>query len=59
VSDEHLDLRLTPLDPRRPAPDMLEDLLTGIEGCFLLWQESAAVDTCSWTKKTRKGRTSC
>jgi hypothetical protein len=41
ISDEGLDFRLTPLDPRRPAPDMLEDLLTAIHGCFLLWQEYA------------------
>ena len=31
--------RLTPLNPQRPAPDLLEDLLWGIWGCFLLWQE--------------------
>lgn len=43
VGDEGLELRLTPLDPRRPAPDLLEDLLTGIEGCFLLWRESSDV----------------
>jgi hypothetical protein len=41
VGDEALELRLTPLDPRRPAPDLLEDLLTGIDGCFLLWREYA------------------
>lgn len=39
VGDEDLELRLTPLDPRRPAPDLLEDLLKGIDGCFLLWRE--------------------
>lgn len=39
LGDEALELRLTPLDPRRPAPDLLEDLLTGIAGCFLLWRE--------------------
>lgn len=41
VGDEALELRLTPLDPRRPAPDLLEDLLAGIDGCFLLWRECA------------------
>jgi hypothetical protein len=41
VDDEALELRLTPLDPRRPAPDLLEDLLTAIDGCFLLWREYA------------------
>jgi hypothetical protein len=39
VGEETLELRLTPLDPRRPGPDLLEDLLTGIAGCFLLWRE--------------------
>jgi len=39
VGEEHLDLRLTVLDPRRPARDLLEDLLTGIDGCFTLWRE--------------------
>ncbi|MEU7096438.1 hypothetical protein [Kitasatospora aureofaciens] len=34
-------IRLTPLDPRRPAHDLLEDLLTGINGCWLLHQEYA------------------
>jgi hypothetical protein len=33
--------RLTPLDPRRPAPDLLEDLLTGIRGCWLVYREYA------------------
>jgi SAM-dependent methyltransferase len=32
-------LRLTPLDPQRPARDLLEDLLTGIHGCWLLYDE--------------------
>lgn len=27
------------LDPARPGPDLLEDLLTGIWGCFLVWSE--------------------
>ncbi|MER7007789.1 hypothetical protein ABT297_32760 [Dactylosporangium sp. NPDC000555] len=34
-------IRLTPLDPQRPARDMLEDLLTGIHGCWLLYNEYA------------------
>ena len=34
-------VRLTPLDPQRPARDMLEDLLTGIQGCWLLYYEYA------------------
>ncbi|WP_395293803.1 hypothetical protein ACF9IK_09495 [Kitasatospora hibisci] len=36
---EDTGLRLTPLDPRRPAPDLLEDLLAGIHGCWLLHEE--------------------
>lgn len=34
-------IRLTPLDPRRPARDMLDDLLSGIRGCWLLYHEYA------------------
>ncbi|WP_405589987.1 hypothetical protein [Streptomyces sp. NBC_01190] len=37
-------LRLTPLDPRRPARDLLEDLITGIHGCWLLYNEYAEDD---------------
>ncbi|MFF4343072.1 hypothetical protein ACFY00_24475 [Kitasatospora sp. NPDC001540] len=33
-------VRLTPLDPKRPARDLLEDLLTGIHGCWLLHNAS-------------------
>ncbi|MCX4690272.1 hypothetical protein OG401_39315 [Kitasatospora purpeofusca] len=36
---EDTGLRLTPLDPKRPAPDLLEDLLAGIHGCRLLHEE--------------------
>ncbi|WP_457033178.1 hypothetical protein [Kitasatospora sp. P5_F3] len=36
-----VELRLTPLDPKRPARDLLEDLLTGIQGCWLLHDEYA------------------
>ena len=32
-------LRLTPLDPSCPALDLLEDLLSGIHGCWLIYQE--------------------
>jgi hypothetical protein len=32
-------LRLTPLDPSRPALGLLEDLLSGINGCWLIYQE--------------------
>ncbi|MFD7732575.1 hypothetical protein ACFV6F_19570 [Kitasatospora phosalacinea] len=37
-------VRLTPLDPKRPARDLLEDLLAGIHGCWLLHSESAEDD---------------
>lgn len=34
-------LRLTPFAPSRPALDLLEDLLSGINGCWLIYQEYA------------------
>ncbi|MGW4807465.1 hypothetical protein [Kitasatospora sp. NPDC004272] len=37
-------VRLTPLDPKRPARDLLEDLLAGIHGCWLLHSESGEDD---------------
>ena len=37
-------LRLTPLDPARAALDLLEDLLAGIFGCFLVFKEYAGTD---------------
>jgi hypothetical protein len=37
-------VRLTPLDPQRPALDLLEDLLTGIRGCRLLYEEYVDTD---------------
>ncbi|MGI5507181.1 hypothetical protein [Lentzea sp. CA-135723] len=36
--------RVTPLDPARPAQDLLEDLLDGIRGCWLLYRSHADVD---------------
>jgi hypothetical protein len=33
-------IRLTPLDPMRPARDLLEDLLSGIEGCLEIYRET-------------------
>ncbi len=44
VKEAELGIRLVLLDPARPAPDMLEDLVTGIHGCFLIWNESAPED---------------
>ncbi|MBB5958651.1 hypothetical protein FHS29_005259 [Saccharothrix tamanrassetensis] len=37
--------RITPLDPMRPARDLLEDLLDGIRGCWLLYREHAGFDS--------------
>ena len=34
-------VRATPLDPARPALDLLEDLLSGIRGCWLIFSEYA------------------
>jgi hypothetical protein len=34
-------VRPTPLDPARPALDLLEDLLLGIRGCWLIFSEYA------------------
>lgn len=31
-----LGIRLTPLDPARPVPGLLEDLLSGIHACWLI-----------------------
>lgn len=42
--DEPAPVRLTPLDPQRPARDLLEDLLTGIYGCNLLYMEYVDTD---------------
>ncbi|MFD4621490.1 hypothetical protein [Streptomyces sp. NPDC058475] len=33
--------RITPLDPQRPARDLLEDLLSGIHACWLIFEEHA------------------
>lgn len=34
-------IRITPLDPHRPARDLLEDLLSGIHACWLIFEEHA------------------
>jgi hypothetical protein len=36
--------RLTPLDPRRPSRDLLEDLLAGIRGCWLVYPQCIDYD---------------
>jgi hypothetical protein len=33
------EIRTTPLDPMRPAHDLLEDLLAGLYGCWMLYDE--------------------
>lgn len=37
-------IRTTPLDPARPALDLLEDLLAGIHGCWLIYDETTVDD---------------
>jgi hypothetical protein len=36
---EHTPVRVTLLDPLRPAPDLLEDLVSAIKGCRILYGE--------------------
>lgn len=43
--DDETLVRLSILDPRRPALDLLEDLLEGIRGCGLLYVEETASDS--------------
>ncbi|MBR7828699.1 hypothetical protein KDK95_20490 [Actinospica sp. MGRD01-02] len=38
------ELRLTPLDPSRASLDLLEDLLTGIHACWLVYHEHSEYD---------------
>ena len=38
-------VRLCLLDPLRPGPDLLEDLLRGIYGCWLVWDEGSSEST--------------
>jgi hypothetical protein len=59
--------RLTPLDPRRPAVDLLEDLLEGIRGCWLLYREylddsddedeAPSDDPCEYSEHRRRMET--
>lgn len=39
VEEVDREVKLSVLDPKRPALDLLEDLLTGIHAAFLLWDE--------------------
>lgn len=36
------EFRLCLLDPARPAPDLLDALLAGIDGCWMVWNEEVA-----------------
>lgn len=38
------EFQLCLLDPARPAPDLLDALLAGIDGCWLLWNEQLSVE---------------
>jgi len=42
-------VRLTLLDPRRPTLDLLGDLLTGIRGCRLVYEEYVDVGDAAST----------
>ena len=44
AAGEYHRVRLTPLDPLRPARDLLEDLLSGIRSCRLVYSEYADAD---------------
>ena len=44
ADDPDAEGRLTPLDPSRPARDLLEDLLSGIYACRLVYAEYADAD---------------
>lgn len=46
-------LRTTPLDPGRPAHDLLEDILDGIRGCWLIYQEDASEDDGDFVDEVR------
>ncbi|MBO2462132.1 hypothetical protein [Actinomadura violacea] len=47
------ELRTTPLDPKRPAHGLLEDILGGIRGCWLIYQEDASEDDSDFTEEVR------
>ncbi|MFD0854855.1 hypothetical protein ACFQ07_21625, partial [Actinomadura adrarensis] len=47
------EIRTTPLDPMRPAQDLLEDLLDGIRGCWLLYQEDMEDDDDAFADAVR------
>ncbi|WP_433077776.1 hypothetical protein ACQP1P_35445 [Dactylosporangium sp. CA-052675] len=47
-------IRLTPLDPQRPARDLLEDLLAGIRGCRLLYEAESDDDGDSFDQAVQE-----
>ncbi|WP_309117712.1 hypothetical protein [Saccharothrix sp.] len=44
LREQLMPIRITALDPRRPAHDLLEDLLSGIHGCQLVHSSYADLD---------------
>lgn len=57
-------VQISSIDPRRPAPDLLEALLDGIEGAFLVWDHYDDTDPVSddlpdheWEKRQTNRRT--
>ena len=57
-------VQISSIDPRRPAPDLLEALLDGIEGAFLVWDDYDDTDPVSddlpdheWEKRQTNRRT--
>ena len=48
------EMRITPLDPARPAMDLLEDLLEGIRACWLLYQEYDDEDSDGWDEDSEE-----
>lgn len=38
------EIRICLLDPRRPAQDLLDDLVAGIHGCWLMYAEASDLD---------------
>lgn len=47
--------RLSVLDPVRPAQDLLEDLLDGIRGCWLIYQSNLDLDDDTETDEEDEG----
>ena len=49
--------RLTPLDPQRPAHDLLEHLLSGLRACLLVYREETVDPSAAAAdRRSRRGR---